>query len=479
MNNKTTELDKVLSGIDDSTVDAGYDDIQCIESDYTPFDGLGDDGNGSLMVEGDTSIVDEEDIQTVEIVQKPLREVMKVFNGKNALISGYAKNGVVSGKTAKGIAYLVQDLFPLMAVVFLIATSNAGKTTLVLSLAMAIAGNLPTWAGKRIASRKRGVVYITCEGKEGIDMRIKGNSQHFCHVDGLENFFTIYIKHADFSNMKAGFDCLMEKISETIGDTEIALIIIDTLPGLIQGKENESDFATMTVEYLSMMADYFKATVMPLTHVSLSNEANANGARDVKGRGSSAFRGSTSCAFGLYQYPNTGIVELASTKMRDGRATDSFYFAFKEIAVELEPNEESAFPEETRHGTTAVLEHMNSNVAEDYLQKAGKAVADAVSEETVNRLYQAWKECDFRPSADQRKLPAITRKALRSVLQKEGLGNEKINDALRPYRASFLKTLLDKRVLIPCDKDSETYFVTEATAYRITVRWHEMLNATK
>lgn len=462
MNNKTTELDELKLASENNQIPTAFDDGTEL---YNP----------PIFSLATTTDSDEEldDSKEGELVNKLVEQSTTRRDAKNHFgtsadpIVGYSKSGVAIGKSAKGIAYLIQGLFPLMAVVFLIATSNAGKTTLALSLAMAVAGYLPMWAGMRIASRKRGVVYITCEGAEGIEMRIKANSQYFCNVDGLDNFFLMYLAKSDFSEPEAALNSLIARIEETIGNTEIALIILDTLPGIIHGRENDSEFATKTMNLLQVLAEHFGATVMPLTHVSLSNENNATGAHEVKGRGSTAFRAAADSSLGLFPHPEEKILEAATNKVRDGRPTETLYFEFKEVNVELEPNNEADCPEDTTHGTTVVLDYIDSATAEERLKNGRKGCAE---DNTCSRLYKAWIRGGIQKSDDSRLLPIITRDALRAVLYEEGMSRTKVTDALRTNRASLLQSLLDDGILLPAEKP-DTYLVTEATAYKLIMIW--------
>lgn len=135
----------------------------------------------------------------------------------------------------------VQGLLTTTALSVFYGDSNAGKTFVVLDLALHIALGWP-WHGRRV--ERGGVVYVAAEGGSGVLNRIEAFKRHHDLAPNLEVPFSLVPSPVNLLDPEADVDELIALIQdEAAGLGEpVKLVVIDTLSrALAGGNENASE----------------------------------------------------------------------------------------------------------------------------------------------------------------------------------------------------------------------------------------------
>ncbi|MEL7178492.1 MAG: helicase RepA family protein [Pseudomonadota bacterium] len=200
----------------------------------------------------------------------------------------------------------------------LYGASNAGKTFVVLDMAMHVAANLP-WRGHRV--RGGAVLYIAAEGQAGINNRIaaiKADKPDLADadLDVLPSTVDLY----------GSQDALA--ICEAISGPPPVLIIVDTLARAMGGgDENTAKDAAVFLANCKLIEEATGAHVMVVHHSGKDSDKGA--------RGSSAFRGAVDTEISV-----TADGKIESHKQRDQPKPDPLYFSLRPVVLGVDEDGE-------------------------------------------------------------------------------------------------------------------------------------------
>jgi hypothetical protein len=215
-------------------------------------------------------------------------------------------------------------LLPRRGIGFFIAPSHAGKSFAVIDLAGHL-GQGKDWLGHKVA-RKYCVLYVTGEGRDGIDQRVRawvlrngGTHGNVAVMEGPPNLF------AD-TNAEARVVTAAKALMAATG-SECALIVFDTLASLCTGMdENSAQDVGKLTKRMRAIAEKTDAAIMVVHHTGVTNQ--------TRGRGSSAFFGNGDFEFQINVDEKTKERRLKNSKQRDDARNEKGHpFTFARVQV--------------------------------------------------------------------------------------------------------------------------------------------------
>lgn len=217
--------------------------------------------------------------------------------------------------------FLIAGVLPRRAVGALVAPPGVGKTTLAVSIAVALATERD-WFGHRVCHRGATVIGAA-EDPGGLKLRLRAKKQaDRLPLDRPLGIYTFpecvdlrdpvsVVRFSDF--LGRAFDN---------GDTSRELLIIDTYAASMPGaNENASEDTTTAMLHAQRWRDQLGLTVLLIHHT------NASGTRE---RGHSAMRGTAD--FMIEMRPEDDIVKLENSKMRNGPQFDTLALKLVPVA---------------------------------------------------------------------------------------------------------------------------------------------------
>ncbi len=211
--------------------------------------------------------------------------------------------------------YHIKGVLPRAELVVVYGESGAGKSFVVLDMALAIARGVP-WRGLRV--RQGQVVYVVAEGLGGFGGRIDAYEHH--QSVEVPDTFTII---EDPPNLLANdHEALVAQLQATGGAD---LIILDTFAQVTPGaNENAADDVGKALRHCKAIHRDTGATVLLVHHAGKDLTKGARGWSGLKAAADAEL--SVEKAGGL-----TGRVEI--TKMKDGRADVAIGFRLEVVPV--------------------------------------------------------------------------------------------------------------------------------------------------
>lgn len=214
--------------------------------------------------------------------------------------------------------WLIDGIVPHAGLVVPYGPPKAGKTFLILSMALHIAAGVP-WMNR--ATRRGAVVYIAGEGVGGLSVRLRAMRQHYSI--GIDIPMWVIPRAVNLRDEKA-VRALADLIRQTIGDTPLALLVVDTLARAMPGAdENSAQDVGLVIHAAEWLRDEFACTVMPIHHMGKDETRGA--------RGTSALRGAWDAAFAI-----TGDgkgAKLTIADLKDAEAGAVLQFKMERVAV--------------------------------------------------------------------------------------------------------------------------------------------------
>lgn len=155
---------------------------------------------------------------------------------------------------------LISGILPENGLVVVYGAPKCGKTFFALDMALHIALG---WSYRGRAVKQGTVVYIVCEGANGIANRIDAFRQYKLLEDTCDVPFLLLPARV---NLVADVQKLIEDISEQLLGQTVSLVVIDTLNRSFEGSEsNDADMGAY-IKAADTIREYFDCVVMPIHH---------------------------------------------------------------------------------------------------------------------------------------------------------------------------------------------------------------------
>lgn len=207
--------------------------------------------------------------------------------------------------------WLIEDLIPEASLTFAYGPPKAGKTFIILSMALHVAAGLP-WFGKKV--RQGAVVYIAGEGVGGLSMRIRAMRAY--HSIPIDIPFWVIPRAVNFRS-EDDVRALAKLVRETVANVPVKLAIVDTLARAMPGAdENSAQETGLVIHAMEWLKEELNATCLPIHHQGKDADRGA--------RGTSALRGAWDAAL---QITASGkVVTLTVADQKDAEAGEVMRF---------------------------------------------------------------------------------------------------------------------------------------------------------
>jgi hypothetical protein len=223
--------------------------------------------------------------------------------------------------------WLIEGLIPEQGIVIPYGPPKAGKTFVVLSMALHIAAHKP-WMGRKVTGG--GVVYVAGEGVGGLSQRIRAMRQAYDIPARIP--FWVVPRAVSFRDPKA-VAALLEAIKVTVLDEPISLVVLDTLARAMPGvDENSAEEVGVVIAGCDELKFALGATIMPIHHAGKDMERGL--------RGSSAIHGALDASLQITSAEGRVIVK--NDNQKDAEPADPFALEMRK--VELGLNRSSVVP---------------------------------------------------------------------------------------------------------------------------------------
>ena len=233
--------------------------------------------------------------------------------------------------------WLVHGLVPEQSLVVPYGPPKAGKTFVILSMALHIAAGRP-WFDRPVQAGA--VVYIAGEGVGGLSMRLRAMRDKY--AIGVDVPFWVVPRAVNF-RLPAEVNALESIIRETVGTAQVRLVVIDTLARAMPGAdENSAQEVGAVIAAADYIKDALRCTVALIHHEGKDGERGA--------RGTSALRGAWDAAYRITIEGNRTVMAVIDQK--DAEAGQKLSFVMEEVAVGIGRNslvpmlDDTALPED-------------------------------------------------------------------------------------------------------------------------------------
>lgn len=195
--------------------------------------------------------------------------------------------------------YIVEKIIPEGEVVGMIyGESTVGKSFVSLDLALSIATGLSHWQELEIYERRK-VVYLTKEGRLGVDKRIAGwLKYHRINDERLEGYFYKHnpktddngrvldmeneIEYRGFFLSKSTAKQMYDEIKEELGRDNVGLVIFDTFANFFDGNINDQSDTKDFFDGCSLISQYFNCCVLVVHHTAKNNKTAEKGNTNIR-----------------------------------------------------------------------------------------------------------------------------------------------------------------------------------------------------
>lgn len=218
----------------------------------------------------------------------------------------------------KCISWVIRDYLPLESTCCLYGESGAGKSFLMLDMALHIAMG-KEWQGHK--TKRGGVFYVAGEGVTGITARCQAWALH--HGVGLDSALFFCSDGALKPQIDTDSSRLMLDVKAWIESTgaKPMMIVFDTLARCFVGNENDADATGNYIDAVDSLKQHFQCCVVSVHH---------SGKDPIKGgRGSSALKGAWDMEHALSVQGD--IKRLETTKAKDIKEPDDKYFRLESV----------------------------------------------------------------------------------------------------------------------------------------------------
>lgn len=297
--------------------------------------------------------------------------------------------------------WLVKELLMEDTVAMVFGPPGAGKSFLVIDLAMHVATGSDTWAARRIQTG--GVVYLVGEGQHSVGKRFRAWLKH--HERGPADMdqpgLAVVVNAGPLSTNKpdAGLAHITEAFAMLMeAGHEPRLLIVDTVSRHMDGDENSA----MDAQRFIAAADHVRrdhgVTVLLVHHTGKNVERGA--------RGSSAFKANVDTLLEVDGDGGSSIVTLSPDKQKDAAAGGAISFR-KEVVFlgtdeDGDPVTSLALIHDNQAGTGATLDEKQLAIV-SLVAELGKDSAGTHVGVTNRKLWYAVAERGIYTSSDSYK----------------------------------------------------------------------------
>lgn len=216
------------------------------------------------------------------------------------------------------IKWLIKGWVQANAMMMCFGESGAGKTFLVLDLALTIASGMTDWHGHRV--KPGPVVYLAGEGHYGLKARIAA----WVHERGRD-VDDIYVSESACDlNTDEGYSKVVREINDY--EARPVLIVVDTLNRFLLGDENKADDARSLIDACGKLMQQYRCSVLIVHHTGVSPDAR------TRARGSSAFKGAMDVEL-LVEAVAGGAIKVTQTKSKDAEVPKPLCFDKVQVTV--------------------------------------------------------------------------------------------------------------------------------------------------
>lgn len=222
--------------------------------------------------------------------------------------------------------WLIQKVVQAKSLTVIFGSSNAGKSFLVLDMALAIARGVE-WFGRKVQSGI--VVYLAIEGLQR--NRLAAYMKHHQIAQPPSNFLLVDVpvNLRNRTDQPVDAQQLIQTVRAQLGDATVSAVIIDTLNQALQGgEENSSEDMGAFIANVNEFRSALGCAVLVVHHAGKD--------RDRGARGHSSLKGAVDTELEV-TYDKTNSLRTASiTKQRDG--SDSLEIPYLLNPVDLGPD---------------------------------------------------------------------------------------------------------------------------------------------
>ena len=260
---------------------------------------------------GDDEVTDANDYQNKF---GNLKDILPIIDGRNesgGLHLVWAQDLI--GRPAP-VRWLIKNWIPQKSVGMIYGPPGGGKTNFIMDIACTLSTasmdkNNPTrWADGRKCKRSK-IIYLCGEGMDGLRGRL--NAWMIAHDTANIGYFGIIERPVDLDAI-GGVEAAISAIKEKVGDSDLDMLIIDTVNRYMSGDENSAQDARMFLNETAKFRETFGCTVVYIHH------SGKNDTDITNPRGSSAFTGAMDFLVAVYEDKEQKIRVAKPTKMKDG-----------------------------------------------------------------------------------------------------------------------------------------------------------------
>jgi hypothetical protein len=301
--------------------------------------------------------------------------------------------------------WLLARHVPQKSVGFVYSTPGAGKTFLVLDMALHIADGRQQWHGDEIkAIDNAGVLYIASEGSYGFRNRVAAWKRKHGNSPALSRRFRMIEQTINFMSADDISKLLRTVKAIQAGGTRLALVVVDTVSRAMPGAdENLQKDMTRFVAACDAVRDAIGGAVIGVHHAGKAGDM----------RGSTVLLGAGDFVFRLERKKGATIGHLACEKQKDG--PDGWYEPYRFDVVGLGEGETSVTVERSEMNVGPVTE-LTPDVA-------GRVLA---------AMREAWETGEPWSKAPQSK----ERYAVRRMVADHGFDAESADELLKVWEGS-------------------------------------------
>lgn len=211
--------------------------------------------------------------------------------------------------------FMVDGLLPQTGVVQFFGDPGTGKTPVVMSLAMHIAGKLPTWFGHEV-KRHGKVIYFVGEDRNGLGWRAQAEHEALGLDPALLEDRLLFTRQpgrlTDGEDVKQWF----EELQVAAGADGIALIVVDTqAQNFGDGDENATKDMNVFTRHLSVLSQGLGALIALVHHTGHGDK--------TRGRGSSVLYAAADGAYEVTRDPaEQSLVKVTARKSKNWATPD-------------------------------------------------------------------------------------------------------------------------------------------------------------
>jgi hypothetical protein len=225
--------------------------------------------------------------------------------------------------------WLIQKVVQEKSLTVIFGSSNAGKSFLVLDMALGIARGVD-WFGRKVQPGI--VVYLAIEGPQR--NRLAAYMKHYQIAQPPANFLLVDVPVNLRNRTAEPVDAqqLIQTIRAQLGEATVSAVIIDTLNQALQGgEENSSEDMGAFIANANEFRSALGCAVLVVHHAGKD--------RDRGARGHSSLKGAVDTELEVTYDKQSGVRTASITKQRDGSDSLDIPYMLKEVDLGVDPSD--------------------------------------------------------------------------------------------------------------------------------------------